>query len=86
MVIEAHFQNKLPIFYHTLTYTHIRNITLQYLIIFDIIKSNNVLPIIEDLEDIVIYYGFFRSADPENPKLLCKDPELLSVYGMDKVG
>ncbi|XP_060856925.1 uncharacterized protein LOC132934607 [Metopolophium dirhodum] len=58
----------------------------QYLIIFDINKSNAVLPIIEDLEDTVIYYGFFRSADPENPKLLCKDPELLSVYGMDKVG
>ncbi|KAL4104761.1 hypothetical protein QTP88_020038 [Uroleucon formosanum] len=58
----------------------------QYLIIFDINKSNTVLPIIEDLEDAVIHYGFFRSADPENPKLLCKDPELLSIYGMDKVG
>jgi len=53
---------------------------------FDISKSNAVLPIIEELGDTVIYYGFFRSADPENPKLLCKDPELLSVYGVDRVG
>ncbi|XP_025192829.1 uncharacterized protein LOC112592883 [Melanaphis sacchari] len=58
----------------------------QYLVIFDINKSNTVLPIIEDLEETVVYYGFFRSADPENPKLLCKDPELLTTYGMDKVG
>ncbi|XP_022174183.1 uncharacterized protein LOC111036466 isoform X2 [Myzus persicae] len=58
----------------------------QYLVIFDINKSNIVLPIIEDLEEKVVYYGFFRSADPEKPKLLCKDPELLATYGMDKVG
>ncbi|XP_027838372.2 uncharacterized protein LOC114120611 [Aphis gossypii] len=58
----------------------------QYLIIFDINKSNTVLPIIEDLEETVVYYGFFRSADPENPKLLCKDPEMLTKYGMDKIG
>ncbi|XP_015368919.1 PREDICTED: uncharacterized protein LOC107165271 [Diuraphis noxia] len=58
----------------------------QYLVIFDINKSNIVLPIIEDLEEKVVYYGFFRSADPEKPKLLCKDPELLATYGMEKVG
>ncbi|XP_060863647.1 thioredoxin domain-containing protein 3 homolog isoform X1 [Metopolophium dirhodum] len=58
----------------------------QYLVIFDINKSNIVLPIIEDLEEKVVYYGFFRSADPEKPKLLCKDPELLATYGMDRVG
>jgi len=45
-----------------------------------------VLPIIEDLEETVVYYGFFRSADPENPKLLCKDPNMLTKYGMDKIG
>ncbi|KAL5241449.1 hypothetical protein ACI65C_008859 [Semiaphis heraclei] len=58
----------------------------QYLVIFDINKSNIVLPIVEDLEEKVVYYGFFRSADPEKPKLLCKDPELLATYGMEKVG
>lgn len=61
-------------------------ILLQYLVIFEINKSNIVLPIIEDLEDKIVHYGFFRSADPENPRLLCKDPELLITYGMDKVG
>lgn len=45
-----------------------------------------VLPIIEDLKDKVERYGFFRSADPDNPRLLCKDPELLTTYGMDKIG
>lgn len=59
---------------------------LQYLVIFEINKSNIVLPIIEDLEEKIVYYGFFRSADPENPRLLCKDPELLTAYGMDKIG
>ncbi|XP_050429288.1 uncharacterized protein LOC126838695 isoform X2 [Adelges cooleyi] len=58
----------------------------QYLVIFEITKSNTVLPIIEDLEDNIVNYGFFRSADPENPKLLCKDPELLVTYGMERVG
>ncbi|XP_050526777.1 thioredoxin domain-containing protein 3-like isoform X2 [Daktulosphaira vitifoliae] len=58
----------------------------QFLVIFDITKSNIVLPIVEDLEDKILNYGFFRSADPENPKLLCKDPELLASYGMDRVG
>jgi len=68
-------------------YSHIRNIIfLQYLVIFDINKSNIVLPIIEDLEEKVVHYGFFRCADPEKPKLLCKDSELLATYGTDKVG
>jgi len=68
-------------------YTHVRVIIcFQYLVIFDINKSNIVLPIIEDLEEKVVYYGFFRNADPEKPKLLCKDAELLATYGMDKVG
>ncbi|XP_015377353.1 PREDICTED: uncharacterized protein LOC107171618, partial [Diuraphis noxia] len=58
----------------------------QYLMIFDINKSNKVLPIIEDLSDKVVYYGFFRSANPENPKLLCKDPAFLTLYGMEKIG
>ncbi|XP_027839920.2 thioredoxin domain-containing protein 3 homolog isoform X2 [Aphis gossypii] len=58
----------------------------QYLVIFDINKSNIVLPIIEDLEEKVVHYGFFRCADPEKPKLLCKDSELLATYGTDKVG
>ncbi|VVC27942.1 Thioredoxin-like fold,Domain of unknown function DUF4746,Thioredoxin, conserved site [Cinara cedri] len=58
----------------------------QYLIIFEVNKSNVVLPIIEDLEDNIYHYGFFRSADPENPRLLCKDHELLTTYGMDKIG
>ncbi|XP_022160062.1 thioredoxin domain-containing protein 3 homolog [Myzus persicae] len=58
----------------------------QYLIIFDINKANTVLPVIEDLEDTVVYYGFFRNADPEKTKLLCKDPELLDIYGAERVG
>lgn len=49
-------------------------------------KSNMVLPIIEDLEGKIAHYGFFRSADPENPKLLCKDAELLTTYGVDRIG
>lgn len=53
---------------------------------FDINKSNVVLPIIEDLEDKVVHYGFFRDTDAENPTLLCKDPELLVAYGTDRVG
>ncbi|XP_060844802.1 uncharacterized protein LOC132924475 [Rhopalosiphum padi] len=58
----------------------------QYLVMFDINKSNIVLQIIEDLEKTVVYYGFFRSADPENPILLCKTYDLLATYGADKVG
>ncbi|XP_025414202.1 thioredoxin domain-containing protein 3-like isoform X2 [Sipha flava] len=58
----------------------------QYIVIFDIEKSNIVLPIIEDLEGKIDHYGFFRNADPENPILLCKDYELLTTYGMDKIG
>lgn len=58
----------------------------QYIVIFDIDKSNNVLPIIEDIEGKIDHYGFFRNADPENPILLCKDYELLTTYGMDKIG
>ncbi|XP_025204110.1 thioredoxin domain-containing protein 3-like [Melanaphis sacchari] len=58
----------------------------QYLVIFDINKSNIVLPIIEDLEEKVVNYAFFRCADPEKPKLLCKDSELLATYGTEKVG
>lgn len=58
----------------------------QYIIIFDIEKSNHVLPLIEDLEDKIPHYGFFRNADPDNPVLLCKDYELLATYGMEKIG
>ncbi|VVC37217.1 Nucleoside diphosphate kinase-like domain,Domain of unknown function DUF4746 [Cinara cedri] len=58
----------------------------QYLMIFEINKSDIVLPIIEDIEDNIINYGFFRSADPENPRLLCKNHELLVTYGMEKIG
>lgn len=58
----------------------------QYLVIFEINRSNTVLPIIEEFEEKIVHYGFFRSADPENPRLLCKDPELLITYGMEKLG
>lgn len=58
----------------------------QYLVVFEINRFNTVLPIIEELEEKIVHYGFFRSADPENPRLLCKDPESLITYGVDKVG
>jgi hypothetical protein len=58
----------------------------QYIIIFDIDQYNNVLPIIEELEEKIDHYGFFRNADPENPIFLSKDYELLTIYGMDKIG
>lgn len=58
----------------------------QYLVIFDINRANTVLPIINDLIDKIVHYGFFRSADSENPRLLCRDPELLIAYGVNRIG
>lgn len=60
-------------------------VLLQYLMIFEITNAEVVLSIIEELGPNIINYGFFRSADPENPRLLCKDYELLLKCNMDSI-
>jgi len=59
---------------------------LQYLVKFKVDKSTVVLPIIKELGEKIVQYGFFYNANSENPRLLSKDFKLMITYGLDNFG